>query len=181
MAVATFAGGIVLGALRVYSGNVLALGARPRGLRLHGVRRRRPRALVGVDLMRADRRRGASIAVAARRTARARREPRAAAQTDEIQVYDGSLAAVHEFTLTLHTNYVITGNASPAFPGAVVANHSLNGVPEFAYGVTDWFEAGLYLPRLERRRARADSATMASSCARSSRRRMATTGSSRTA
>jgi len=68
------------------------------------------------------------------------------AQTDEIQVYDGTLAGVHEFTLTLHTNYVISGDAQPAFPGAVVANHSLNGVPEFAYGVTDWFEAGLYLP-----------------------------------
>ena len=68
------------------------------------------------------------------------------AQTDEIQVYDGSIAAVREFTLTLHTNYVIAGNDQAAFPGAVVADHSLNGVPEFAYGVADWFEAGLYLP-----------------------------------
>lgn len=68
------------------------------------------------------------------------------AQTDEIQVYDGSIAAVREFTLTLHTNYVISGNDQAAFPGAVVASHSLNGVPEFAYGVADWFEAGLYLP-----------------------------------
>ena len=65
---------------------------------------------------------------------------RLAAQTDEIQVYDGSLAKVGEFTLTLHTNYVVNGIDTPAFPGAVVANHSLNGVPEFAYGVTDWFE-----------------------------------------
>ena len=28
----------------------------------------------------------------------------------------------------------------------VVPNRSLNGVPEWAYGVTPWFEAGLYLP-----------------------------------
>jgi hypothetical protein len=35
---------------------------------------------------------------------------------------------------------------TPAFPGAVVADRSFNGVPEWAYGVTDWFEAGLYLP-----------------------------------
>jgi hypothetical protein len=28
----------------------------------------------------------------------------------------------------------------------VVPNHALNGVPEWAYGVTDWFEAGTYLP-----------------------------------
>jgi hypothetical protein len=70
----------------------------------------------------------------------------AAAQTDEIQVYDGALAKPGEFTLTLHTNYVVSGDTVPAFPGAVTADHSLNGVPEFAYGVTDWFEAGLYLP-----------------------------------
>lgn len=70
----------------------------------------------------------------------------AAAQTDEIQVYDGSIAAKGQLTLTLHTNYIIQGDTAPAFPGAVVANHSLNGVPEFGYGVADWFEAGLYLP-----------------------------------
>ena len=34
----------------------------------------------------------------------------------------------------------------PAFPGAVVADKSFNGVPEWALGVTRWFEAGLYLP-----------------------------------
>ncbi len=70
----------------------------------------------------------------------------AAAQTDEIQVYDGELAKPGEFTLTLHTNYIVNGDTAQAFPGAVTANHSLNGVPEFAYGVSDWFEAGLYLP-----------------------------------
>jgi len=95
--------------------------------------------------MRADRRRGSFIALAGA-TLLAIDATRALAQTDEIQVYDGSLAAVHEFALTFHTNYVIAGNSQPAFPGAVVANHSLNGVPELAYGVTDWFEAGLYFP-----------------------------------
>jgi hypothetical protein len=33
-----------------------------------------------------------------------------------------------------------------AEPGGVVPNHALNGVPEWAYGVAPWFEAGLYLP-----------------------------------
>ena len=33
-----------------------------------------------------------------------------------------------------------------AFPGAVAADRSFNGVPEWAYGVSRWFEAGLYLP-----------------------------------
>ena len=70
----------------------------------------------------------------------------AAAQTDEIQVYDGGLAAPGIFNLTLHSNFTPRGVNTPAFPGAVVADRSFNGVPEFAYGVTDWFEAGLYLP-----------------------------------
>jgi hypothetical protein len=68
------------------------------------------------------------------------------AQTDEIQVYAGEIAAPGEFTLTLHNNYTPSGLQDPAFPGGVVPQHSLNGVPEFAYGATDWLELGLYLP-----------------------------------
>ena len=70
----------------------------------------------------------------------------AAAQTDEIQVYDGALTAPGKFNLTWHNNFTPEGVKSPAFPGALVADKSLNGVPEWAYGVTPWFEAGLYLP-----------------------------------
>jgi hypothetical protein len=70
----------------------------------------------------------------------------AAAQGDEIQVYDGGLAPRGTFNLTVHNNFTPKGLTTPAFPGAVVADKSLNGVPEFALGVTDWFEAGLYLP-----------------------------------
>jgi hypothetical protein len=68
------------------------------------------------------------------------------AQTDEIQVYDAELAAPGIFNLTWHNNFTPKGIDTPAFPGAVVANHSLNGVTEWAYGVTDWYETGLYLP-----------------------------------
>jgi hypothetical protein len=68
------------------------------------------------------------------------------AQTDEIQVYTGEIAAPGVFNLTLHNNYAINGRSSPDFPGGIVPNHSLNGVAEWAYGVTEWFEAGLYLP-----------------------------------
>lgn len=71
---------------------------------------------------------------------------RALAQTDEIQVYTGGLAAPGKFNLTLHANYTPSGAKTPAFPGAIVSEGSLNGVPEWAYGVTPWFEAGLYLP-----------------------------------
>ena len=69
-----------------------------------------------------------------------------AAQTDEIQVYDGSLAPPGVFNLTVHNNYAIDGVKTPAFPGGLVSNHTLSGVPEWAWGITDWFEAGLYLP-----------------------------------
>jgi hypothetical protein len=74
----------------------------------------------------------------------------AAGQTDEIQVYDGGLADPHVFNLTLHNNFIAKGSRTPAFPGAVTANKSWNGVPEWAYGVTSWFEAGLYLPLYSR-------------------------------
>jgi hypothetical protein len=68
------------------------------------------------------------------------------AQTDEIQVYDASIAAPGVFNLTLHNNFTPDGRSAPAFPGGLIPDKSLNGVPEWAYGVTDWFEAGLYLP-----------------------------------
>ena len=70
----------------------------------------------------------------------------ARAQTDEIQVYDAQIAAPGILNLTLHDNYTFSGLKTPRFPGGLVPDHTLNGVPEFAYGVTDWFEQGLYLP-----------------------------------
>src|SRR5689334_4538166 len=76
----------------------------------------------------------------------------ARAQADEIQVYDGGLAAKGVFNLTWHNNYTPKGVTAPAFPGAVVADRSLNGVPEWAYGVNRWFELGLYMPLYSRDR-----------------------------
>jgi hypothetical protein len=70
----------------------------------------------------------------------------ALAQTDEIQVYDAQIAAPGVFNLTLHDNYTFSGLKTPRFAGGLVPDHTLNGVPEWAYGVTDWFEQGLYLP-----------------------------------
>lgn len=63
----------------------------------------------------------------------------AMAQTDEIQVYDASIATPGVFNPTWHNNYTPLGAKTPAFPGALVAEGSLTGV-------TDWFEAGAYLP-----------------------------------
>jgi hypothetical protein len=68
------------------------------------------------------------------------------AQTDEIQVYDAAIAEPGVLALTLHNNFTPVGLKTPAFPGGLIPAKSLNGVPEFGYGVTDWFEAGLYLP-----------------------------------
>jgi hypothetical protein len=66
--------------------------------------------------------------------------------TDEIQVYNAGIAAPGQFTIQQHLNYVPLGVKDPPFPGGLISNNSINGTPEFAYGVTDWWEVGLYLP-----------------------------------
>jgi hypothetical protein len=66
--------------------------------------------------------------------------------TDEIQVYNAGIAAPGQFTIQQHLNYVPLGVKDPPFPGGLISNNSVNGTPEFAYGVTDWWEVGLYLP-----------------------------------
>jgi len=71
---------------------------------------------------------------------------RPANATDEIQVYNAGIAAPGQFTIQQHLNYVPLGLKEPPFPGGLVSNHSINGTPEFAYGLTDWWEVGLYLP-----------------------------------
>jgi hypothetical protein len=68
------------------------------------------------------------------------------AQTDEIQVYSADIAAPGVFNLTLHNNFTPDGRTNPDYPGGIAPQHALNGVAEWAYGVTEWFEAGLYLP-----------------------------------
>jgi hypothetical protein len=65
---------------------------------------------------------------------------------DEIQVYNAGIAAPGQFIIQQHLNYVGIGLKQPSFRGGLVSDQSLNGTPEFAYGVTDWWEVGLYLP-----------------------------------
>jgi hypothetical protein len=69
-----------------------------------------------------------------------------AAQTDEIQVYDGEIAPPGIFNLMIHNNFTPNGRTVPDYEGAIIANHSYQVTAEFAYGVTPWFEQGLYLP-----------------------------------
>jgi hypothetical protein len=66
--------------------------------------------------------------------------------TDEIQVYNAGIAAPGQFTIQQHLNYVALGLKNSPFPGGFISHGSLNGTPEFAYGITDWWEVGLYLP-----------------------------------
>jgi hypothetical protein len=68
------------------------------------------------------------------------------AQTDEIQVYTGDVEEPRKFNLTVHANYTPRGETTASFPGGVVPQGSINGAFEWAYGVSDWFEAGTYLP-----------------------------------
>jgi hypothetical protein len=65
---------------------------------------------------------------------------------DEIQVYNAGITAPGQLTIQQHLNFVSQGGKQPPFPGGLVSNGSVNGTPEFAYGLTDWWEVGLYLP-----------------------------------
>src|SRR5580700_6436472 len=68
------------------------------------------------------------------------------AQTDEIQVYDAEIEEQGKFNVMVHSNYTPIGRTTPEFPDAIIANNSVNGAVEWAYGVASWFEQGLYLP-----------------------------------
>src|SRR5437899_1632281 len=65
---------------------------------------------------------------------------------DEIQVYNAEINHPRQFSLQLHANYIARGATEPAFEGGLVPDGSWNGTPEFAYGLTDWWEVGAYLP-----------------------------------
>jgi hypothetical protein len=68
------------------------------------------------------------------------------AQTDEIQVYDAEIEEHGKFNIEVHNNFTPIGRKVADFPGGIIPNHSDNGAAEWAYGVADWFEQGLYLP-----------------------------------
>ena len=65
---------------------------------------------------------------------------------DEIQVYNAEIAEVGQWTYQQHLNYAPIGQTQPEVPGGFSSNRSLQGTPEFAYGITDWWEGGFYLP-----------------------------------
>ena len=65
---------------------------------------------------------------------------------DEIQVYNADITGVGQWTYEQHANYAAVGQTQPEFPGGFTSNRSLQGTPEFAYGITNWWEGGFYLP-----------------------------------
>src|SRR5260221_14022566 len=69
-----------------------------------------------------------------------------AALYDEIQVYDDDINAPGEFGLELHTNASPSARGVPDYPGEGVPAHHFRFTPEFSYGITRTWEAGLYLP-----------------------------------
>jgi hypothetical protein len=71
-----------------------------------------------------------------------------AALPDEIQVYDDSINKPGERGLELHVNTTPSGRTAPDYPGEIPPAHALRVTPEFSWGLTDTFEAGLYLPTL---------------------------------
>lgn len=72
--------------------------------------------------------------------------PGVVAAPDEIQVYTEEMNDPGEFGLELHVNYALKGAKEPSYEGEKPGHHMLQATPEFTYGVTKTWEAGLYLP-----------------------------------
>lgn len=69
-----------------------------------------------------------------------------AALPDEIQVYTDAINAPGKRSLEVHVNTTPRGNLEQSFAGERITPHGLRLTPEFAFGITPTFEAGLYLP-----------------------------------
>ena len=69
-----------------------------------------------------------------------------ASATDEIQVYTSDINDPGQWSLQLHNNYTVQGHKTPDFPVGFASNQALQGTPELAYGMTDWWELGAYAP-----------------------------------
>jgi hypothetical protein len=65
---------------------------------------------------------------------------------DEIQVYLDDIDRPGEFGLELHVNTTPSGRSTPNYPGEITPYHGLRVTPEFSWGLSRDWEAGLYLP-----------------------------------
>lgn len=66
--------------------------------------------------------------------------------SDEIQVYTDDINKPGKYGLELHVNTTPKGRSTPDYPGDVPPQHGIRFTPEFSYGLSRDFEAGLYLP-----------------------------------
>jgi hypothetical protein len=71
---------------------------------------------------------------------------RALAAPEEIQVYMDEMSDPGQFGLDVHTNYVPNGDLVHDYPGQQQSLQQLRVTPEWAYGITKYLEAGLYMP-----------------------------------
>ena len=71
-----------------------------------------------------------------------------AALQDEIQVYADDINKSGEMGLELHVNTTPRGRTMPDYPGEITPARGLRFTPEFSYGLSADWEAGLYLPAL---------------------------------
>src|SRR4051812_44966973 len=69
-----------------------------------------------------------------------------AVMIDEIQVYTDDINERGKFGVELHVNTTIDGRRVPDYPGEIVPHHGIRFTPEFSYGLSRDFEAGLYTP-----------------------------------
>jgi hypothetical protein len=68
------------------------------------------------------------------------------AAPDEIQVYTEEMNDPGEYGVELHVNYVIEGAKVPSYEGESPSHHMFQATPEFSYGITRNWEAGMYVP-----------------------------------
>lgn len=68
--------------------------------------------------------------------------------SDEIQVYTDGINKPGESGLELHVNTTPRGRKTPDYPGDSPPHHGVRFTPEFSYGLSRDWEAGIYLPML---------------------------------
>lgn len=70
----------------------------------------------------------------------------ALAASDEIQVYVDDMNEPGQYGVELHLNYVIDGEKQSGYEGGSPSQHMLQATPEFSYGISNNWEAGMYVP-----------------------------------
>ena len=70
----------------------------------------------------------------------------ALAAADEIQVYTDDMNEPGAYGVELHLNYVIDGEKQSGYEGGSPSHHMLQTTPEFSYGITPNWGAGMYVP-----------------------------------